>query len=366
MTPVPLHTSEATVIGAANGWGKRLADTLTEAGCTVHRVDIDTPQWQVDAALAASACICLAIPDDAIGDWLARHTGQLRGKCLIDCATNKNAFAETLKALANDGVSVCSTHPMAAADSALRGQNCLIMPLGRNSADAEAFARSLYRRLDMHLHGLAFTHHGELMLVVQMLPHLMQRLYLALLQQGLAPIGLAVGELTETASANYLLNELGIGRVASQRASVSAGILETGLNSERGRMLLEYLKQQVLLVQQNAGSREQLAAQFEQDVTALDPQGTWRTAMAEKTEAALNRLGNLRSRSLVLEAPNRIGMLRDILSVLADHGIDMTALDSQLLEGDRRVRFEIGIGSAEIDTASLTLDLTKHETEMLR
>jgi glycine cleavage system regulatory protein len=123
---------------------------------------------------------------------------------------------------------------------------------------------------------------------------------------------------------------------------------------------------QVLLVQQNAGSREQLAAQFEQDVTALDPQGTWRTAMAEKTEAALNRLGNLRSRSLVLEAPNRIGMLRDILSVLADHGIDMTALDSQLLEGDRRVRFEIGIGSAEIDTASLTLDLTKHETEMLR
>lgn len=366
MKPIPLQTSEATVIGAANGWGKRLADTLTEAGCTVHRVDIDTPQWQVDAALAASVCICLAIPDDAIGNWLARHTGQLRGKCLIDCATNKNAFAETLKALANDGVSVCSTHPMAAADSALRGQNCLIMPLGRNSAYAEAFARNLYQRLDMHLHSLAFMHHGELMLVVQMLPHLMQRLYLALLQQGLAPIGLAVGELTETASANYLLNELGIGRVASQRASVSAGILETGLNSERGRILLEYLKQQVLLVQRNAGSREQLAAQFEQDVTALDPQGTWRTAMAEKTEAALNRLGNLRSLSLVLEAPNRIGMLRDILSVLADHGIDMTALDSQLLEGGRRVRFEIGIGPAEIDIASLTLDLAKHETEMLR
>ena len=56
--------------------------------------------------------------------------------------------------------------------------------------------------------------------------------------------------------------------------------------------------------------------------------------MAGKSEAALIRLGNLRSRSLTIEAPNRIGMLRDILSVLAGHGIDMTALDSQLLKTD--------------------------------
>jgi prephenate dehydratase len=78
--------------------------------------------------------------------------------------------------------------------------------------------------------------------------------------------------------------------------------------------------------------------------------------MAERTEAALNRLGNLRSRSLVISAPNRIGMLRDILTVLARHDIDMTALDSQLMTGDdgnELVRFEIGISNVLIAHESI-------------
>ncbi len=357
MNPTPQQNTTAVVFGANNGWGKKLASTLQDAQALVYRVDIDTPTSEVDAALAASNLICLAIPDDAIAGWLACHASRLYGKCLIDCATNKDGFTEALETLANEGVSICSTHPMAAADSALRGQNCLIMPLGTNAADAEAYASSLYRSLEMQLHRMAFRDHGALMVVVQMLPHLMQRLYLALLTQGLAPIGLDVGELTQTASANYLLNELGIGRVAAQRASVSAGILETGLKTAQGQAMLKHLKQQVLQLERNADSRILLAAQFEQDVSTLDPEGLWRAAMAEKTEAALNRLGNLRGRSLVLEAPNRIGMLRDILTVLAEHGIDMTALDSQLIDGDSRVRFEIGINNTQASFAAISEQL---------
>ena len=82
--------------------------------------------------------------------------------------------------------------------------------------------------------------------------------------------------------------------------------------------------------------------------------------MAGKSEAALIRLGNLRSRSLAIEAPNRIGMLRDILTVLARHGIDMTALDSQLMTGDdgsERVRFEIGIGNSHLPQESIRREL---------
>ena len=192
MSPAPWQHTTALVLGAANGWGKKLADALQALGAAVHRVDIDTPAQEADAALSISDLICLAIPDDAVADWLARHATRLHGKCLMDCATNKDGFADTLEALAADGISICSTHPMAAANSALRGQNCLIMPLGANAAGAEAFACSLYRSLDMNLHSMAFRHHGALMLVVQMLPHLMQRLYLALLNQGLVPLNIAV------------------------------------------------------------------------------------------------------------------------------------------------------------------------------
>ena len=69
----------------------------------------------------------------------------------------------------------------------------------------------------------------------------------------------------------------------------------------------------------------------------------------------------LRSRHFVVEAPNRRGILRDILSILIDgHNIDMTALDSQVIadEGGRPLaRFEIGITDERVDFARLENDL---------
>jgi prephenate dehydratase len=107
-------------------------------------------------------------------------------------------------------------------------------------------------------------------------------------------------------------------------------------------------------------SREALGVLFNNSVQQLDPSGQWRLQMADKTEAALVRLGNLRSRSLTIEAPNRIGMLRDILSVLANHRIDMTALDSQLLkdaDGSERVNFDIAISNQTVPYSALTAEL---------
>nr|MBP6310519.1 hypothetical protein [Arenimonas sp.] len=108
---------------------------------------------------------------------------------------------------------------------------------------------------------------------------------------------------------------------------------------------------------------------FNASVQQLDPSGAWRLQMANKTEAALIRLGNLRSRALTIEAPNRIGMLRDILSVLANHSIDMTALDSQLInkaDGSVWVNFDIAISNEHVPFSAMTDELAAIDARFVK
>ncbi|MEY3359290.1 MAG: hypothetical protein RI923_550, partial [Pseudomonadota bacterium] len=284
----------------------------------------------------------------------------MHSRMLIDCATNKSGFSERLQELAINGVSICSSHPMAVSSAALRGQNVLLMPIGSNAVAAENAAHRIYDLLGMRIARIDFVQHGEIMALVQLLPHLVQRVFIDALATGLASQNLQIADLTTLASANYLLAELGLGRVAAQRGEVSAGIIATGMASEFGRTLLAALRESLDTIQKTSDSRSELAALFDAATQRIDPEGSWRRDMADKSEAGLIRLGNLRSRSLAIEAPNRIGMLRDILTVLARHNIDMTALDSQLMtgaDGSERVRFEIGISNSHLPQESICREL---------
>ncbi len=344
-------TLNFTVFGGGNGWGRRIAETIAGAGGRVLILEKDDG---ADAALAAineSDVVFIAIPDAAINALFTQFQEPLKSKIILDCATNKNGYGALLKHLAEHGAGVCSTHPMAASGGVLLGQNALIMPLGRNSAEAERLARGIYGGLGMLCRALPFEQHTALMAAVQMLPHVIQRLFIDTLGHGLLKLDIGIGELDALASANYLLAELGLGRVAAQRADISAGIIETALQDNFGSELMDMLRQGLQRIRHAGHSRAELETMFDAGTLRLDPDGSWRSAMAGKSEAALIRLGNLRSRSLTIEAPNRIGMLRDILSVLADHGIDMTALDSQLLktdDGSEHVSFDIAISNQHV------------------
>ena len=350
------HASELTtltmcVFGGGNGWGRRIAETIAGAGGRVLVIEKDDGSDAALAAINESDVVFIAIPDAGIDALLTQFHEPLKSKFLLDCATNKRGFGDSLKRLADDGAGVCSTHPMAASGSELLGQNALIMPIGSNAEPAEQIAIQLYRRLGMHCETFDFNKHTELMVIVQMLPHVMQRLTIDVLAQGLLQQDVEIDELANLTSANYLLSELGIGRVAAQRADVSAGIIATALQEPFGQQLLERLQANLQSIKRSSHSREALSRQFNESVRQLDPSGHWRMQMADRTEAALVRLGNLRSRFLTLQAPNRIGMLRDILSVLAEYGIDMTALDSRLVKADdgcERVYFDIAISNDQV------------------
>src|SRR5262249_13489468 len=170
-----------------------------------------------------------------------------------------------------------------------------------------------------------------------------------------------IEDISRIAPANYLLAELGLGRVAAQRPDVSAGIIASALKEKSGELILNDIGDMIGAILRSGENRDELARLFAQSVAALDPDSAWRDAMKIKTEAALVRLGNLRSRHFVVEAPNQRGVLRDILSVLIDgHNIDMTALDSQVVlddAGNAVARFEIGITDEHVDFERLAADL---------
>lgn len=364
-----LCTQTVCIFGGGNGWGKRIVEALDGLGATTVVIEKQATTAEIIAALEISDCAFIAIPDNDINALIEKYADSFASKIVLDCATNKSGFSRSLKKLAERGASVCSTHPMAASNGALRGQNALIMPLGKNCVGAEHIANQIYQRLGMQCELFDFDKHTELMCLVQMLPHVIQRLTIDAMAQGLVEQNINIDALANLASANYLLSELGIGRVAAQRSEVSAGIIATALSEPNGQKLVERLQASLQSIKRASNSRETLSTLFNASVQQLDPSGAWRLQMANKTEAALIRLGNLRSRALTIEAPNRIGMLRDILSVLANHSIDMTALDSQLInkaDGSVWVNFDIAISNEHVPFSAMTDELAAIDARFVK
>lgn len=362
MSESRLEKVRAVVFGGAAGWGKRVHDVLQHRVRELRVVEKgDSPQAAA-AAVAASTLVFLAIPDADIDGVLAAQRDRLgAGHMVIDCASNKTGFAATLSRIAAAGASVCSTHPMVVSTTSPRGHSVLIMPVGANAQPAAQAAREIFSALGMTLESFDFERHTEAMVIVQMVPHLVQRILIQALAHGLAEARMTIGDISRIASANYLLAELGLGRVAAQRPDVSAGIIATALKAPFGRQILADIAAMIARVGAAGERREELSRLFADSVAGLDPDGTWRREMHMRTEAALVRLGNLRSRHFVVEAPNQRGILRDILSVLIDgHNIDMTALDSQVIldeRGNALARFEIGITDEHVDFDRLGAEL---------
>src|ERR1035437_8806367 len=174
--------------------------------------------------------------------------------------------------------------------------------------------------MGMNIVDFDFDRHGDAMVILQMVPHLVDRILIDAIAEGMSHRAMRIEALSKLAPANYLLSELGLGRVATQRPDVSARILST---LDRIKCLSD--------------NRKELTELFKESLGHLDPSAEWRAEMEAKTEAALTRLENLRSRHFVVEAPNERGILRNILSILNDnHMIDLTALDSQIIRSEER------------------------------
>lgn len=92
--------------------------------------------------------IFLAVPDPEINGILIETRNFLvKDKVLLDCASNKIGFENTLRDIANNGASACLTYPMVMQTISPRGHNIIFMPLGNKSQLATRVAWLVF--LDM-------------------------------------------------------------------------------------------------------------------------------------------------------------------------------------------------------------------------
>jgi prephenate dehydrogenase len=135
-----ISSASAVVFGGGSGWGKRVFYTLQHLAGNTQIIEKDASRQQIDDEIENSEIVFLAIPDDQINGLLIGIEHLLtQDKIIIDCATNKSEFGETLRQIAESGPSVCSTHPLVSPKSSPTGHNVLIMPLGNNSESDPAY-----------------------------------------------------------------------------------------------------------------------------------------------------------------------------------------------------------------------------------
>lgn len=361
--PNILQDSSVVVFGGGGGWGKRIVDAFEKLNYAVKIIETDNTPEEAKKAVENNNIIFLAVPDPQINGILIKTKSFLvKDKVILDCATNKIGFANTLSEIANSGASVCSTHPMIMPEISPRGHNVIFMPLGNKSEFATNVAKMVFsENMGMNSQQFDFDQHADLMVILQMVPHLIQRILIDAIGHGINDKDMTINDLAPLAPANYLLAELGIGRVAVQEPYNSAGIIESALQTKFGKKIFGGIQSNLDQINE-AEDREELSNLLTQGVNRLDPDRMWRKQMTDRTEVALTRLGNLRGLSCKIEATNKPGILRDILNILHDkYSIDMTALDSQVIhqdDGSSKVCFDIGINS-RIDFKKLATHLNE-------
>ena len=239
------------------------------------------------------------------------------------------------------------------------------MPLGTQAKEAKNVAEYIFKNiLGMNSAEPQFNHlgdileqHAALMVVLQMIPHFTQRILIDALGQGIPDKFGTIQNVSSFAPANYFLSELGFGRVATQLPKTSAEIIATALQTDFGQEMFGGIQTTMGQIIRAGKNRDKLIQLFEEGLSRLDPSCEWRKEMEDKTEVSLTRLGNLRSRSFQVQVKDKLGILRDILNILVNHEINMTALDSQVI-GNIAI-FDIGITDATVDFDKLRSDLTK-------
>lgn len=351
-----------TVFGGQNGWGQKIAKTGKNIFEGIHIVDKDTSEESARDALRNSEIAFLAAPDDQIKNIIETHRERMGEMIIMDCATNKGDFKEVFRELSKK-TSVVSTHPMVISTSVARGQNAILMPLNEQSEKADKIAETIYSALEMVIHRIPFWQHGNYMSLLQNLPHVMQRAALSVLDEELKLRQLDFNTLRAIAPANFLIAELAMGRVAMQRPDVSAGIIHEAAKRQGGAGTVRALERDLKRIRDLADTNKNVqAAHFEKTMESLDPDGSWRKEMQNKTNAILESLGNLKLKSFILIADkDRKGLLKDICAIVEKHQMNMTAIQSKRIEreeGETGIQFDVGIeGGDNKDLENLQKDM---------
>jgi len=363
----PLTGKNMAVFGGGRGWGAKIAQTGIKLGADIGIVELNTTTADRDRLVDEADIVFLAAPDTEIGGIITTVRNGLLGKSVLDCATSKGAFQKELIEVSRNS-SVCSTHPMVRSETPPRGQNALIMPVGEIAEEATKIAEALFGALKMRLCRFDFEHHGDLA-IVQLIPHLMQRVMIETMGKILTKQGLSHNDVNRVASANSQMTALAMGRVAIQRPDVSAGIIRQTLRTPLGRRIFTLAFESFAQIATLGLTGDDLEEQLSTDVELLDPDGAWREEMESATDMQVEAMGNFSLCSMILEVENdEPGLLATIAGVFASLNLNMNAIHSHAIEREdgQGVRFNIGVENNNVPWDKLGEECKKHGWKLAR
>ncbi|HAS33998.1 hypothetical protein A3J91_00115 [Candidatus Peribacteria bacterium RIFOXYC2_FULL_58_10] len=292
---------------------------------------------------------------------------------IIDTGSSKRDYVDLLRSIdASGSAQAGSIHAMAKPPPEIpswRGQNGIVCTISERSRDAEDLGVALFTQQQMFIHKMRLEEHDRMMHQIQGKPHFLQAGACAAMGEGLPETG-SIESLEKIGSPNFELFMLSVGRGATLPAPLQADLITSMASSPEGLGDLQRTIAQLQHILDLAthdihhpAAERRLPAFIEAAREKLDPTRQWRKRMEAKTTTIVVRLANIRKRSLRLTAMHdRKGLLQDICSILASHGIDMNAIDSLPGKLPETVDFEIGRkDTIEVNLQRLQEDLTKIE-----
>lgn len=288
-------------------------------------------------AIAWSTVIYLSLFPRDLLEVLDKYGHRINvDQIVLENASVKRRIIPALMELDSQGISVCATHPLARYNQPSRGQKALVLEVGNNSERAKIFAEEFYRNQGMITIHYPLAKHDEMMLKEQLLPHLVMRS----VGRTFEKLGVNPQEMWDLAPANAELFQSSAWRTLIQDPRISANILHSYLEDEDGQQVAKTLTSSLEEIIAASGDEERLASFFQKTFENLNT-GDFAQNMEEKTTIILERAANLRIQSLtVLSKEDKPGILHTVTGIFAQCGINLTALDSHVL--DIGVKFMIG------------------------
>lgn len=211
------------IIGGAGKMGAKTAELFRGLNHEVRVSDIQKGFPTPQEAVTGNEIVFFSIPPveiskvtEAIKHNLT-HVNQV-----LDNASVKDPLIDSFNMLDQNGISVCSTHPLCGPTVEWKGQRAIVINVGKHFRAAQLTAQSLYEKAGMHLEELTFGEHKNHMMLHQAVPHLEMRL------KGLriAELGFSFSDLEKYATANSnLYYQASMGRVWFQPSEISAEII---------------------------------------------------------------------------------------------------------------------------------------------
>jgi chorismate mutase/prephenate dehydrogenase len=247
--PRPGKPTDVLIVGGSGKMGQWFVRFLTERGHKVKVFDLqpskaDNTVPSLKEGIKEAGIIILATPISAANEVLGQVVALRPKGTIFDISSIKSPVIPTIRAAAEDGLEICSLHPMFGPDAeSVYNRNILVCDCGSKSAMENVTA--LFDGAGAKIINIPVEEHDELMAYVLGLSHAVNIAFF----HTLAGTGIDFGRLDEVSSTTFRSQAATAKRVANESPDLYYEIQHLNPYSQR---CLELLRQAVAEIESSA------------------------------------------------------------------------------------------------------------------